>query len=144
MLRMTTDYRQNCQKWCCGVGTRGNGVPTPLCTSNFTWRFIFFISIFACRAWSSINEKMTHYLVYSTLALKWNRKTQCGNSCRWISPLWLVCELRSHSSFLRNKPLPANNNFWTKVQLSTKSDAFLSTNILLSLIIFCRSIVQYF
>jgi len=32
-------------------------------------------------------------------------------------------------------PMPATN-FWTKGQLSTKSDAFLSTNILLSLIIF--------
>ena len=37
--------------------------------------------------------------------------------------------------FFGNKPLPASNNFWTKVQLSTKSNAFLPTNILLSLII---------
>ena len=35
-----------------------------------------------------------------------------------------------------NTPLPASNNFWTKIQLSKKSDAFLSANILLSLIIF--------
>jgi len=41
-----------------------------------------------------------------------------------------------HISIFSNTPLPASNNFWTKVQLSTKSDAFSSTNILLSLIIF--------
>ena len=60
---------------------------------------------------------MTSYLVYSTVALKWNRKIHCGNSCRRINlPLCLVWERRS---------LPASNNFWTKVQLSTKSDAFI-------------------
>jgi len=41
---------------------------------------------------------------------------------------------RSHTSFFSNAPLPASNNFWTKVQLTRKS--FVSTNILLSLIIF--------
>jgi len=45
--------------------------------------------------------------------------------------------------FFSNTPLPASNNFWTQVQLSTKSDAFLSTNILLSLIFF-QPTVQYF
>jgi len=36
---------------------------------------------------------MKSYLVYSTVALKWNRKIQCGNSCRQISlPLCLVWE----------------------------------------------------
>ena len=82
---------------------------------------------------------MTTYHVYSTVALKWNRKIQCGNSCRRISlPLCLVLERCSHTPhlFFSNTPLPASNNFWTKVQLSTKSDAFLSTNILLSLFIF--------
>jgi len=44
----------------------------------------------------------------------------------------------------RPTPLPASNIFWTKVQLSTKSDAFLSTNILLSLIIFFQPTAQYF
>jgi len=39
---------------------------------------------------------------------------------------------------------PASNNFWTEVQLSTKPDAFLSTNILLSLMIFFQPTVQYF
>ena len=79
---------------------------------------------------------MLSRLVYNTLALKWNRKMQCGNYCRWFSlPLCLVWERRSHPSFLAIHPcLPAE--FWTKVQLSTKSDAFLSTNVLLSLIIF--------
>jgi len=38
--------------------------------------------------------------------------------------------------FFRDTPLPASGNFWAKVQLSTKSDAFLSTNILLSLNLF--------
>jgi len=37
-----------------------------------------------------------------------------------------------------------SNNFWTKVQLSAKSYAFLSTNILLSLAIFFQPAVQYF
>jgi len=46
--------------------------------------------------------------------------------------------------FFSNTPLPASNNFWTNVQLSTKSDAFLSTNILLSLIILFQPTVQYF
>jgi len=31
---------------------------------------------------------------------------------------------------------PARNNFWTNVELRTKSDAFLSTHILLSLTMF--------
>jgi len=67
---------------------------------------------------------MTTYLVYSTVALKWNRKLHCGNSCRRINlPLCLVWERRSHTSFFSNTFLPASNNFWTKVQLSTKSDA---------------------
>ena len=38
--------------------------------------------------------------------------------------------------FFSNTSLPASNNFWTKIQLSKKSDAFLSAKILLSLIIF--------
>ena len=38
--------------------------------------------------------------------------------------------------FFTNTSLPASNNFWTKIQLSKKSDAFLSANILLTLIIF--------
>jgi len=42
----------------------------------------------------------------------------------------------SHTSIISSTPLPASKNFWTKVQLRTKSDAFSSTNILLSLIIF--------
>jgi len=43
---------------------------------------------------------MTSYLVYSTVALKWNRKIQCGNSCRRFSlVLCLVWERRSHTSF---------------------------------------------
>jgi len=67
---------------------------------------------------------MTSYLVYSTVALKWNRKIQSGNTCRRISfPLYLVWERHSTPLFC-NTPLPASNNFWKKVQLSTKSDAF--------------------
>jgi len=38
--------------------------------------------------------------------------------------LCLVWERRSHTSFFSSTFLPASNNFWTKVQLSTKSDAF--------------------
>jgi len=38
--------------------------------------------------------------------------------------------------FFGKTPQPASNNFWTKVQLSIKSDAFSSTNIILSLIHF--------
>jgi len=38
--------------------------------------------------------------------------------------------------FFSSTPLPASNNYWTKVQLSTQSDAFLSTIILLSLTFF--------
>ena len=41
----------------------------------------------------------------------------------------------SHISIFSTTPLPASNHFWTKVQLSRKSDAFLWTNILLSPII---------
>jgi len=34
---------------------------------------------------------MTSYLAYSTVALNWNRKIQCGNSCRGIlSSSWLL------------------------------------------------------
>jgi len=39
----------------------------------------------------------------------------------------------SHTSNFSNTPLPASNNFWKKVQLSTKQDACLATSILLSL-----------
>ena len=47
--------------------------------------------------------------MYSTVALKWSRKIQCGNSCRRISlPLCLVRERCSHTSFLAIYPcLPA-------------------------------------
>ena len=44
---------------------------------------------------------MTTYLVYSTVAGKWNKKTQCGNSHRRINlPVCLVWERRSHTTFL--------------------------------------------
>ena len=80
---------------------------------------------------------MTSYLVYSTVALKWSRKFQCGNSCRRINLLLcFVRERRYPTSCFSNTPLSASNNFWTKVELSTKSDAFLLTNILLSLLAF--------
>jgi len=46
------------------------------------------------------------------------------------------CGPGSHTSIFSNTTLPASNNFWTKLQLNTKSDVFLSTNILLSLIKF--------
>jgi len=63
--------------------------------------------------------------VYGAAALKRNRKIQCGNSCRWINlALCLVWERCSHTSFFSNTILPASNSVWTKVQLSTKSDAF--------------------
>jgi len=38
--------------------------------------------------------------------------------------------------FFSNTSLPASKNFWTKIQLSKKSDAFSSANILMSLTIF--------
>jgi len=44
--------------------------------------------------------------------------------------------------FFSNTPLPASNNYWTKVQLSTQSDAFLLTIILLSLTFFSRVPLQ--
>jgi len=50
----------------------------------------------------------------------------------------------SHTSIFSNTHLPARKNFWTRFQLSTKSDALSSTNILLSLIIFFQPIVQHF
>jgi len=43
-----------------------------------------------------------------------------------------------------NAPLPASNNFWTKVQLTRISYAFVSTNILLSLIIFFSLLYNIF
>jgi len=46
--------------------------------------------------------------------------------------------------FFSNAPLPASYNYWTKVQLSTKSDTFLSTIILLSLMFFFQPTVRYF
>jgi len=50
--------------------------------------------------------------------------------------LYIWCGNGIPHLFFSNAPLPASNNYWTKVQLSTKSDAFLSTIILLSLICF--------
>jgi len=48
--------------------------------------------------------------VYSTVALMWNRKSQCGNSCRPINlPLCLVWKRRFHTSFLAiHSCLPAS------------------------------------
>jgi len=125
MPKMTTDQHQTCKHGCSGVGTRGSDVPTAFYTSNVTWKVRFFISVSTCSAWSSRNERMTTYLVYSTVAGKWDKKTQCGNSHRQINlPLYLVWERRFRTSFFSNAFLPASNNFWTKVQLSMKSDAF--------------------
>jgi len=79
---------------------------------------------------------MTSYREQSTVVLKWNRKILCGNSCRRISlPLCLAGTAFPHL-FLSNTPLPASNNFKTKVQLRPKLDAFSSTIILLSPTIF--------
>jgi len=58
--------------------------------------------------------------------------------------LCIWCENGIPHLFFSNAPLPASNNFWTKVQLSTKSDAFLSTIILLSLLIFFQPTVRNF
>jgi len=53
-----------------GVWWGGNGVPTPFFTSNVIQDSDFFISFSACSAWSSTNQQMTSYLVYSTLAVQ--------------------------------------------------------------------------
>ena len=45
-----------CRQGWGGVGTRGNGVPTPFCTGNVAWRFRFFILVSTRSAWRSINE----------------------------------------------------------------------------------------
>ena len=48
---------------------------------------------------------MTSYLVYSTVALEWNRKIQCRNSCRRMSfPLYLVWERHSTPLFQQCTP----------------------------------------
>ena len=60
----------------------------------------------------------------STVALKWNRKIRCGNSCRRINlPLCLVWERRSHTSFFSNTSLPASHNFLTNVS-SARNEMF--------------------
>jgi len=70
---------------------------------------------------------MTTYLVYTTVSGKWNKKIQCGNSHRRINlTLCLVWERRSHTSFFSNTFLPASNNFWTEVQLSTNQMLFIN------------------
>ena len=78
--------------------------------------------------------------MYSTVALKWNRKIQCGNSCRRISlPLCLVWERRSFvfgvgtafpHLFFSNTFLPASNNFWTLSSAQHEIRCFLSTRFL--------------
>jgi len=46
--------------------------------------------------------------MYSTVALKWNRKIQCGNSCRRISfPLYLAWERHSTPLFEQQPCLAA-------------------------------------
>jgi len=43
---------------------------------------------------------MTSYPMYSTVALKWNREIQCGNSCRRNGfPLYLMWERHSTPLF---------------------------------------------
>ena len=80
--------------------------------------------------------------MYSTVALKWNRKIQCGNSCRRINlPLCLVWERRSHTSFLAIHPcLPATSFGQKSAQHEIR--CFLSSNIPLSLIIVFHLKVQ--
>jgi len=58
--------------------------------------------------------------------------------------LYIWCGNGIPHLFFSNTPLPTSNNFWTKVQLSTISDAFLSILILLSLILFFQPTIRYF
>jgi len=58
--------------------------------------------------------------------------------------LYIWCGNGILHPFFSNTPLPASKTFWTKVRLSTKSNAFLLTIILLSLIIFFQPTPQYF
>jgi len=81
-------YRQRC----CGVGTLGNGVPSPFCTSNVTWRcgiqtIIFkhgcvLTDVLATRSFVLL-DKSKQLVKKST-----NRKIQCGNSCRRVLTLF--------------------------------------------------------
>jgi len=50
--------------------------------------------------------------------------------------LYIWCGNGIPHLFFKYTPLPASYNYWTKDQLNTKSDAFLSTIILLSPIFF--------
>ena len=56
---------------------------------------------------------MTSYLVYSTVALQWNRKIQWGSSCRWMLNLFDLFDsvfpffmgTAYHTSFFSTTPL---------------------------------------
>jgi len=91
---------------------------------------------------------MTSYLVYSTVALKWNRKIQCGNSCRRIS----FSERRSHTFFSAVHPCllatifgqkfsSARNQILFSDQYSVASNHFFSTYYTVFLKLRYRNIV---
>ena len=81
-------YRQGCS----GVGTLGNGVPTPFCTSNVTWRcgiqtIIFkhgcvLTDVLATRSFVLL-DKSKQLVKKST-----NWRIQCGTSCRRVLTLF--------------------------------------------------------
>jgi len=77
-------YRQGCS----GVGTLGNGVPTPFCTSNITWRYGIQTIIFkhGCVLTDVLATRRFALLDKSKQLVKksTNRKIQCGNSRRRI------------------------------------------------------------
>jgi len=67
---------------------------------------------------------MTGYLVHSTVALEWNRKIKCRNSCRGISFLLCLVWERHSTPLFSNAPLLASNNFWTKFSSARNQMSF--------------------
>jgi len=98
--------------------TRGvvgwEGVPTPFYTNNVTWTCEI-QTIRLKHGWNLTDVLVTRRFALLVKSLQWNRKIQCGNSCRrmftyiqtiWYSlPFYLAWERRSHNSCFSTTPL---------------------------------------
>ena len=98
--------------------TRGvvgwEGVPTPFYTNNVTWTCEI-QTIRLKHGWNLTDVLVTRRFALLVKSLQWNRKIQCGNSCRrmftyiqtiWYSlPFHLAWERRSHNSCFSTTPL---------------------------------------
>ena len=72
---------------CNCVGTRWNGVPIHFCTRNVAWKCG--MQTITMKHGCDLTDVLTkRRFALLGKRLLWNRKIQCGNSCRWILTLF--------------------------------------------------------